>query len=134
MYTVSEYAGSRRLSQSQIVEGISRLGTPVDTEEEIESEEDFQNQIQPILPNSAPGNMAAQQADIQALRTAIQTLTQALPRTNLALTANTQAIGNPLKRKGKVAELPSFYGGNQDPVAWIEDFTCACNANGINDV
>ena len=78
--------------------------------------------------------MAAQQADIQALRAAIQALTQTLPGTNLALTANTQAIGNPPRREGKVAELPSFYGGNQDPVAWIEDFTRAYNANGINDV
>ena len=61
--------------------------------------------------------MAAQQVDIQALRAAVQTLTQALLGTNLALTANTQAIGNPLRREEKVAELPSFYGGNQDPVA-----------------
>ena len=30
-----------------------------------------------------------------------------------------------------MAELPYFYGGNQDPVAWLEDFTRACNANGI---
>ena len=33
-----------------------------------------------------------------------------------------------------MAELPSFYSGNQDPVTWLEDFTRACNANGINDV
>src|SRR5215211_3307805 len=32
LYTVSEYAGSRRSSRSQIVEGISRPASPTDTE------------------------------------------------------------------------------------------------------
>ncbi|GBB94967.1 hypothetical protein RclHR1_24530001, partial [Rhizophagus clarus] len=54
-----------------------------------------------------------------------------LPNTNNALVGNTQAINNPPRREGRVAELPYFYGGNQDPVAWLEDFTRACNANGI---
>jgi hypothetical protein len=56
-----------------------------------------------------------------------------LPGTNQALTANTQAIGNPPRREGRVAELPIFLGGDQDPVAWLEDFTRACNANGLQD-
>ncbi|GES73828.1 hypothetical protein GLOIN_2v1791382 [Rhizophagus clarus] len=71
------------------------------------------------------------QQDFQQLRAAIAALTQALPNTNNALAGNTQAINNPPRREGRVAELPYFYGGNQDPVAWLEDFTRACNANGI---
>ena len=101
LYTVSEYAGSRRSSRSQIVEGISRIGSPVDTEEETDREEifsenDYTIQIQesefeseeteeeplnpeqaifPNIPNINLGNMAAQAADIQALTTAVQNLT-----------------------------------------------------------
>ena len=79
-------------------------------------------------------NMAQpNQQDFQQLRAAIAALIQALPNTNNALTGNTQAITNPPRREGKVAELPCFYGGNQDPVAWLEDFTRACNANGIQN-
>ncbi|EXX73665.1 hypothetical protein RirG_058310 [Rhizophagus irregularis DAOM 197198w] len=74
------------------------------------------------------------QQDFQQLRAAIAALTQALPNTNNALAGNTQAIANPPRREGKVAELPYFYGGNQDPVAWLEDFTRSCNANGIANV
>ena len=79
-----------------------------------------------------PENMAqANQQDIQRLQAAILALTQALHNTNNALVGNTQAINNPPRREGRVAELPYFYGGNQDPVAWLEDFTRSCNANGI---
>ncbi|EXX66919.1 hypothetical protein GLOIN_2v1869520 [Rhizophagus irregularis DAOM 181602=DAOM 197198] len=74
------------------------------------------------------------QQDFQQLRAAIAALTQALPNTNNALAGNTQAIANPPRREGKVAELPYFYGSNQDPVAWLEDFTRSCNANGIANV
>jgi hypothetical protein len=63
------------------------------------------------------------QQDFQQLRAAIAALTQALPNTNNTLAGNTQAIANPPRCEGKVAELPHFYGGNQDPVAWLEDFT-----------
>src|SRR6266496_6617907 len=73
------------------------------------------------------------QQDFQQLQAAIAALTQVLPNTNNALTGNTQAITNPPHREGRVAELPYFYGGNQDPIAWLEDFTRACNANGIQD-
>ena len=71
------------------------------------------------------------QQDFQNLRQAIAALTQALPNTNQALTGNTNAINNLPRREGRVAELPYFYGGNQDPIVWLEDFTRACNANGI---
>uniref|UniRef100_U9T231 Uncharacterized protein n=1 Tax=Rhizophagus irregularis (strain DAOM 181602 / DAOM 197198 / MUCL 43194) TaxID=747089 RepID=U9T231_RHIID len=58
-----------------------------------------------------PDNMAQpNQQDFQQLKAAIAALTQALPNTNNALAGNTQAITNPPRRKGKVAELPYFYG------------------------
>ena len=41
LYTVLEYAGSRRLSHSQIVKGIFQIGSPVDTEKETDHEEIF---------------------------------------------------------------------------------------------
>ncbi len=101
LYTVSEYAGSRRSSRSQIVEGISRIGSPVDTEEETDREEIFsendytiriqeseseseETEEEPLnpgqaiflnIPNINLGNMAAQAADIQALTAAVQNLT-----------------------------------------------------------
>jgi len=60
-----------------------------------------------------PENMAqANQQDIQRLQAAILALTQALPNTNNALVGNTQAINNPPRREGRVAELPYFYEGN----------------------
>jgi len=83
--------------------------------------------VAPVANNMAQPN----QQDFQQLRAAIAALTQALPNTNNALAGNTQAINNPPRREGRVAELPYFYGGNQDPVAWLEDFTRACNVNGI---
>lgn len=85
--------------------------------------------VAPVANNMAQPN----QQDFQQLRAAIAALTQALPNTNNALAGNTQAINNPPRREGRVAELPYFYGGNQDPVAWLEDFTRACNANGIQN-
>ncbi|GES92557.1 hypothetical protein GLOIN_2v1448689 [Rhizophagus clarus] len=81
----------------------------------------------PIVNNMAQPN----QQDFQQLRAAITTLAQALPNTNNDLARNTQTINNPPHREGRVAELPYFYEGNQDPVVWLEDFTRACNANGI---
>ncbi|CAB4424286.1 unnamed protein product [Rhizophagus irregularis] len=116
-----------------------------DTETE-NSEEDIPRFHIPLPPiydtpnNPAPIalpviNMAQpNQQDFQQLRAAIAALTQALPNTNNALAGNTQAIANLPRREGKVAELPYFYGGNQDPVAWLEDFTRSCNANGIANV
>jgi hypothetical protein len=103
LYTVSEYAGSRRSSRSQIVEGISRIASPVDTEDEPDNEEilsenehtvylreseseteetdeDLPNTEHIPLPNpifnlANFNNMAAQAADIQALTNAVQALT-----------------------------------------------------------
>ncbi|GET03432.1 hypothetical protein RCL_jg22401.t1 [Rhizophagus clarus] len=73
----------------------------------------------PIVNNMAQPN----QQDFQQLRAAIATLTQALPNTNNTLARNTQAINNLPHQEGRVAELPYLYGGNQDLIAWLEDFT-----------
>lgn len=90
-------------------------------------------------------NMAAQAADIQALTNAIRTLQQVLPNTTQALQQNTQAMAGNVAAVGnntnalanrqirRVADLPTFSGGEQDPVSWLDEFTRACNANGIND-
>src|ERR1044072_7103947 len=74
-----------------------------------------------------------QQADFQNLTAALTALQAALPNTNNALNNNTNAINNPPRRELRVAELPYFYGGSQDPISWLEEFTKSCNANGIND-
>ena len=90
--------------------------------------------------------MAANQADIQNLTAALQALqgiiqppgpanaNNGLANLTAQLQANINAIAaNPPRRETRVVDLPYFYGGNQDPVGWIEGFTRACNANGIND-
>lgn len=79
-------------------------------------------------------NMAnPQQADFQNLTAALRALQVALPNTNNALNNNTNAVANPLRRELRVAELSYFYGGSQDPVSWLEEFSKSCNANGIAD-
>ena len=66
-----------------------------------------------------------QQADFQNLTATMLALRNALVN-------NTNAINNPLQEL-LVAELPYFYGGNQDPISWLEEFTNGCNANGITN-
>jgi hypothetical protein len=58
----------------------------------------------------------ANQADIQKLNKAVQQLTQQL-----------QDQGT------LVATIPTFYGGDQDPIAWLNEFNLACAANGWNE-
>ena len=90
--------------------------------------------------------MAANQNDVQNLTAALQALQGVLQPpgpanannglANLAaqLQANINVLNaNPPRRETRVVDLPYFYGGNQDPVGWLEGFTRACNANGIND-
>jgi hypothetical protein len=125
---VSEYADSRRSSRSQIIEGISRIATPIEsTDEENESSdtEDPNNNTNNIrtyipLPNNN-NQMAAQAADIQALTAAVQALTgqfegpnwlnvqNAVTALNASVTANNNALTN---RGFQAAQLPSFHGGN----------------------
>jgi hypothetical protein len=88
-----------------------------------------------------------QQADFQNLTAAIQALQNALSGINQALTRNTNAItgnanavenntnalANPPRQIRRVADLPVFSGGEQDPIAWLNEFIHACNANDIRD-
>ncbi|CAB4389358.1 unnamed protein product [Rhizophagus irregularis] len=49
---------------------------------------------------------------------------------NATLTANNNAMQN---RGTQAAQVPMFYGGNQDPIAWLNEFNLACAANGWNN-
>ena len=84
----------------------------------------------------------ATQADIQALTTAVAALTGAFggpnwvnvqnAMTNLSntVTANNNALQN---RGNQAAQVPTFYGGNQDPISWLNEFNLTSAANGWND-
>ncbi|CAB4429356.1 unnamed protein product [Rhizophagus irregularis] len=50
---------------------------------------------------------------------------------NATLTANNNAMHN---RGTQAAQVPTFYGGNQDPIAWLNEFNLACAANRWNNV
>ena len=81
----------------------------------------------------------ATQADIQALTTAVAALTGAFggpnwvnvqnAMTNLSntVTANNNALQN---RGNQAAQVPVFYGGNQDPISWLNEFNLTSAANG----
>ncbi|PKY60255.1 hypothetical protein RhiirA4_483758, partial [Rhizophagus irregularis] len=49
---------------------------------------------------------------------------------NATLTANNNALQT---RGTQAAQIPTFYGGNQDPIAWLNEFNLACAANGWNN-
>ncbi|CAB4392219.1 unnamed protein product [Rhizophagus irregularis] len=49
---------------------------------------------------------------------------------NATLTANNNAMQN---CGTQAAQVPTFYGGNQDPIAWLNEFNLACAANGWNN-
>ncbi len=81
----------------------------------------------------------ANQADIHALTNAVAALTGAFggPNwinvqnavTNLNNTVN--ANNNALQNRGNhAAQIPTFYGGNQDPISWLNEFNLAGAANG----
>lgn len=119
-------------SFDDLSEGSDLFGlTPSDSDEDIPNYlglDQLLNQNQ----NQAPG-MAANQQDIQQLRAAIAALTAALPGHGQALANNTAAVVGQPRREGRIADIPSFHGGNQDPVAWLEEFTRACDANGMTN-
>ncbi len=83
----------------------------------------------------------ASQADIQALTVAVRALTgqfgapnwgnvqNAVNNLNATVTANNNALQN---RGSHVAHIPTFSGGNQDPVTWLNEFNFAAAANGWN--
>ena len=84
---------------------------------------------------------AANQADIQALTVAVNTLTgafgpnwvnvqNAMTNLNNTVTANNTALRN---RGNQAAQVPTFYGGTQDPISWLNEFNLASAANGWNN-
>src|SRR5205823_15036392 len=46
---------------------------------------------------------------------------------NATLAANNNALQH---RGNQAAQVPTFYGGNQDPIAWLNEFNLASAANG----
>ncbi|PKY56049.1 hypothetical protein RhiirA4_476039 [Rhizophagus irregularis] len=96
-----------------------------------------QGQGQPLgRLNQAP---QVNQADIQALTAAVQALTgQMLAPNNLrnamnTLNATVAANNNVLQnRNHNVTQVPSFSGGNQDPITWLNEFNATATANGWN--
>lgn len=140
LYQISETAQSTNTQTTTSLSNTPSVSTRSNTPDPLDGEDfnlDLLFQIQV--------NMANQQ-DIQNLTAAVQGLAglfapQGQPAANNGvfqlinnLQANAQAInGNPQRRETRVVDLPYFYGGNQDPIGWLEEFTRACNANGIND-
>ena len=44
------------------------------------------------------------------------------------------AINNqPQQRETKLVDIPTFRGGSQDSMTWLDDFQATCTANHIND-
>jgi hypothetical protein len=142
--TVSEIS-----TESDIEDNIQEIQIEEFTIEEDSSDlesinlEDIEIEIEepePIQQEEQLEEMAAAQQDIQALTQVLQQLVQGLPAQNNnmnqlqnQINANTLALNNQLMRGVRIAEIPTFNGGNQDPIAWLEDFTRSCNANGIPD-
>src|SRR4051794_14794799 len=93
--------------------------------------------------NNFHNNMAAaNQADVQALTAAVNALTGAFGASNWVnvqnavanLTNTVTANNNALQNRGnQAAQIPIFYGGNQDPISWLNEFNLACAANGWNN-
>ncbi|EXX66326.1 hypothetical protein RirG_124890 [Rhizophagus irregularis DAOM 197198w] len=59
----------------------------------------------------------------------MQNVNNALNNLNAAVTANNNAM---LNRGVQAAPVPTFYGRNQDPITWLNEFNNACAANGWN--
>lgn len=130
LYNISEYTGS---TTSTISTGdLITTDTQSNTTESTTSESDnsmAQNQNQNQNRNLNRPNAR----DFQDVADELFRLTQALPALRQVLTQNTNAVNNPPRRESKVADIPIFYGGNQDPYEWYQDFDRSCNANGITD-
>lgn len=145
-YQISETANSPEFVPTQL---FIRNGSesPIELEDstdqdDSDSEESFNLDLlfQGPQQNHQYNMAQPQQLDFQNLTAAIQALQQALPGLGNTLQATTAAIGNNTNALGavpageqKIVSVPVFKGGDQDPVSWLEDFTRACNANGIQD-
>ena len=56
----------------------------------------------------------------------MQNVNNALNNLNATVAANNNAMQN---RGTQAAPVPTFYGGNQDPITWLNEFNHACAAN-----
>ncbi|CAB4492435.1 unnamed protein product [Rhizophagus irregularis] len=98
------------------------------------------NQGQGQPPNRFNQAPQVNQADIQALTAAVQALTgqmlapnnlgNAMNTLNATVAANNNALQN---RNHNVAQVPTFNGGNQDPITWLNEFNATATANRWND-
>ncbi|CAB4492491.1 unnamed protein product [Rhizophagus irregularis] len=98
------------------------------------------NQGQGKPPNRFNQAPQVNQADIQALTAAVQALTgqmlapnnlgNAMNTLNATVAVNNNALQN---RTHNVAQVPTFNGGNQDPITWLNEFNATAMANGWND-
>jgi hypothetical protein len=59
----------------------------------------------------------------------MQNINNSLNNLNATVAANNNAMQN---RGLQAATVPTFYGGNQDPITWLNEFNHACAANGWN--
>ncbi|CAB4375500.1 unnamed protein product [Rhizophagus irregularis] len=98
------------------------------------------NQGQGQPPNRLNQVPQVNQADIQALTAAVQALMgQMLAPNNLrnamnTLNATVIANNNALQNQNhNVVQVPTFSGGNQDPITWLNEFNATAMANGWND-
>ncbi|PKC00129.1 hypothetical protein RhiirA5_403357 [Rhizophagus irregularis] len=97
------------------------------------------NQGQEQSPNRFNQAPQVNQADIQALTAAVQALTgqmltpnnlgNAINTLNATVAANNNALQN---RNHNVAQVPTFSGGNQDPITWLNEFNATTTANRWN--
>ncbi|CAG8732477.1 20124_t:CDS:2, partial [Rhizophagus irregularis] len=98
------------------------------------------NQGQGQPPNRFNQAPQVNQADIQALTAAVQALTgqmlapnnlgNAMNTLNATVAVNNNALQN---RNHNVVQVPTFNGGNQDPITWLNEFNATATANGWND-
>ena len=58
---------------------------------------------------------------------------RALNRNTTTTTMGTGTAAPTSPRETKLVDLPTFKGGEQDPLIWLEEFEDACVANRIND-
>ena len=55
-----------------------------------------------------------------------------LARAIIQLSKSLKIKDKPTGRESKVVDFPEFYGGDQDPIEWIEGFERACVANNVD--
>ncbi len=90
------------------------------------------NQETPITPETPVTTTmdGPNQNDLRNLTQAINALLAPLQAQTQATNRNTNNLG---QRETRHIEIQPFFGGNQDPLTWVEDFERMALANGIGD-